>query len=77
MGNKIGRTTVVQSTLIAIRYNDYLRNFYLRLKAKKGSSNTIIATARKYLAIVYKTLKYDWTFENFNQFQLAKGCLKT
>lgn len=77
MGNKIGRTTVVQSTLIAIRYNDYLRNFYLRLKAKKGSGKAIIATARKYLAIVYKTLKYDWTFENFNQFQLVKGCLKT
>ena len=77
MGNKIGRTTVVQSTLIAIKYNDYLRNFYLRLKAKKGSGKAIIATARKYLSIVYKTLKYDWIFENFNQFKLAEGCLKT
>lgn len=77
MGNKIGRTTVVQSTLIAIRYNDYLRKFYLRLKAKKGAGKAIIATARKYLTIVYKTLKYDWTFENFNEFKLAKSYLKT
>ena len=73
MGNKIGRTTLVQSTLIAIRYNDYLRRFYLKLKSKKGSGKAIIATSRKYLSIIYKTLKYNLTFEDFNQFQLAKA----
>lgn len=73
MGNKIGRTTVVQSTLVAIRYNEYLRNFYLRLKAKKGSGKAIIATARKYLSIIYKTLKYNLVFEDFNHFKLAES----
>ena len=74
MGNSIGRTTLVQSTLVAIRYNDYLKNFYLRLKAKKDSGKAIVATARKYLIIIYKTLKYDLMFENFNEFQLVQNC---
>jgi transposase len=72
MGNKIGRTTLVQSTWVAIKYNAYLNNYYSRLKAKKGSGKAIIATARKYLDIIYKTLKYDWIFENFNEFKLAE-----
>jgi len=71
MGNKIARTALVQSTLIAIRYNHYLRNFYLKLKAKKGSGKAIIATARKLLTIIYRTLKYNWIFEDFSQFKLA------
>lgn len=71
MGNKIARTALVQSTLIAIKYNGYLKSFYLRLKAKKGSGKAIIATARKFLSIIYRTLKNDWVFEDFNRFKLA------
>lgn len=71
MGNKIARTAVVQSTLIAIRYNPYLRNFYEKLKAKKGSGKAIIATSRKLLTIIYRTLKYDWIFEDFTNFKIA------
>ena len=71
MGNKIARTALVQSTLITIRYNGYLRNFYERLKAKKGSGKAIIATARKLLAIIYRTLKYDLVFEDFNNYKIA------
>jgi transposase len=71
MGNKAARTALVQSTLIAIRYNPYLRNFYMKLKAKKGSGKAIIATARKLLTIIYRTLKYDWVFEDFRKYKLA------
>lgn len=67
-GSKLGRTTLVQCTLIAIRYSPYLRNFYLRLKAKKGSGKAIIATSRKLLGIIYQTLKNDWVFEDFPNF---------
>ena len=69
-GSKLGRTTLVQCTLIAIRYSPYLRNFYLRLKTKKGSGKAIIATARKLLGIIYQTLKNDWIFEDFPNFVL-------
>lgn len=70
MGNKLARTALVQSTLIAIRYNPYLRDFYMRLKAKKGSGKAIIATARKLLTIIYRTLKNNWIFEDFTNFKL-------
>ena len=52
-GNKIARTTLVQSTLVAIRYSPYLRSFYEKLKAKKGSGKAIIATSRKMLGIIF------------------------
>lgn len=71
-GTKLGRTTLVQCTLIAIRYSEYLRRFYDRIKARKGSGKAIIATARKLLGIIYNTLKNDWMFEDFGNFVLAK-----
>ncbi len=64
-GSKIGRTTLVQCTLIAIKYNSYLRRYYDRLKAKKGSGKAIIATSRKLLGIIYDTLKDDIIWEDF------------
>ena len=69
-GSKLGRTTLVQCTLVAIRYSPYLRNFYLRLKTKKGSGKAIIATARKLLGIIYQTLQNNWIFEDFPNFVL-------
>jgi hypothetical protein len=72
LGNKIARTALVQSTLIAIRYNSYLRKFYDTLKAKKGSGKAIVATSRKLLTIVYRTLKNDWIFEDFTTFKHVK-----
>jgi transposase len=71
-GTKLGRTTLVQCTLIAIRYSKYLRKFYDKLKAKKGSGKAIIATSKKMLSIIYKTLKYNWVFEDFENFVLAE-----
>lgn len=71
-GSKLGRTTLVQCTLIALRYSPYLRDFYLRLKHKKGSGKAIIATSRKLLGIIYQTLKNDWVFEDFPNFVLKE-----
>ena len=69
-GNKLGRTTLVQCTLIAIRYSGYLKAFYLKLKEKKGSGKAIIATAKKLLGIIFQTLKNKWIFEDFPNFIL-------
>lgn len=74
MGNKIARTALVQSALVAIRYSPYLRAFYDRIKIRRGSGKAIIATARKLLGIVYKTLKNNWVFEDFGKFKLAPQC---
>lgn len=70
MDNKLARTALVQSTFIAIRYNPYLRDFYMKLKSKKGGGKAIIATARKLLTIIYRTLKNNWVFKNFTNLKL-------
>jgi transposase len=70
-GSKLGRTTLVQCTLVSIRYSPYLRKFYDRIKQNRGSGKAIIATARKLLNIIYNTLKNDWVFEDFANFVIA------
>jgi transposase len=70
-GSKIGRTTLVQCTLVAKRYSPYLRGYYERIKRHRGSGKAIIATARKFLGIIYQTLKNNWIFEDFPNFVIA------
>lgn len=70
-GSKLGRTTLVQCTLVAKRYSPYLRRHYERIKRHRGSGKAIIATARKFLGIIYQTLKNNWIFEDFPSFVIA------
>lgn len=69
-GCKIGRTVLVQCALIAARYSPYLQTFYRRVAATRGTGKAIIALARKFLSVIYKTLKNNWIFEDFPQFVL-------
>ena len=75
-GNKLARTTLVQCTLIAIRYSDYLRTYYQKVKAHRGAGKAIVATARKLLTIVFNTLKNKWVFEDFAQFKIIGKTIK-
>lgn len=70
-GNKLLRTTLVQCTLIAIRYSGYLNACYRRIKDRRGAGKAIIATARKLLKIIFDTLKNRWVFEDFPNFKIA------
>jgi len=72
-GSKLGRTTLVQCTLVAKRYSPYLRKYYQRIKSHRGSGKAIIATARKFLGIIYNTLKNGWVFEDFPNFVIASS----
>ncbi len=72
-GSKLGRTALVQSALVAARYSPYLKSFYERVKAQRGAGKAIIALARKFLGIIYRTLKNKWVFEDFPNFVLAEG----
>jgi len=72
-GSKLGRATLIQCTLVAIRYSGFLRRFYEKLKAKKGSGKAIIATSRKLLGVIYNTLKNNWIFEDFPNYVIKKG----
>jgi transposase len=67
-GNTLGRTALVQCSLIAIRFSPYLRIFYDKIKTAKGSGKAIIATARKLLGIICHPLKNGWMSEDFPNF---------
>jgi len=71
-GTKLGRTTLVQCALIAQRYSPYLKSYYEKVKKRRGAGKAIIALARKFLGIIYRTLKYQWTFADFPNFVLAE-----
>jgi len=47
-------------TLAAIRFNPYLKNYYERLKARRGHGKAKIATARKYLTLIYADLQHPF-----------------
>ena len=72
-GSKLGRTALVQSALIAAKYSPYLQSFYQRVKTRRGAGKAIIALARKFLGIIYRTLKNKWVFEDFPSFTLAEA----
>jgi len=71
-GTKLGRTTLVQCALVAMRYSEYLQIFYRRIARKRGKGKAIIALAKKFLGVIYRTLKNDWIFEDFPNFVLAE-----
>lgn len=71
-GSKLARTVLVQCTLIAKRFSPYLKQYYERIKTRRGGSKAVIATARKFLGIIYRTLKDIWVFSDFPNFVLAE-----
>ena len=72
-GNKLGRTALVQCALIAARYSPYLQTYYRRMAAARGTGKAVIALARKFLGVIYRSLKNNWVFEGFPRFVLANG----
>jgi hypothetical protein len=63
----------VQCALIAARYSPYLQTYYRRIAATRGTGKAIIALARKFLNIIYRTLKNNWVFEDFPNFKLVEA----
>lgn len=64
-GSKLDRLVLVLCTLMAKRFSPYLRQYYERVKGRRGSGKALIATARKFLGITYQTLKQGWVFADF------------
>ena len=73
--NKLVRTTLVQCTLIAIRYSGYLNSFYQHIKKRRDSGAAMIETKKKLLTIIYHTLKDCWVFDDFTQFKIKQNQL--
>ncbi|MBM3776306.1 MAG: transposase, partial [Acidobacteria bacterium] len=71
-GTKLGRTTLIQRALIAQRYSPYLKTYYEKMKSRRGTGKAIVALARKFLGIIYRTRKNNRVFEDFLNFVLAE-----
>jgi transposase len=64
-GSKLGRAVLVQCTWTAIRYSPRLKAYYTKLRSKKNAGKAIIATARKFLAVIFFTLQHQIIWDNF------------
>jgi len=70
---KYGETSMVVSIFTELfGQQSYLVNG-VRKATKKGSGKAIIATAHKFLGIIYRTLKNNWVFADFPNYVLAEG----
>jgi hypothetical protein len=49
----------------------YLRKFYQRIPRRRGGGKPSLDLARKFLGVIYHTLKNKWVFEDFPNFVLA------
>jgi transposase len=56
-GSRMLRWILIQCANVAIRHDEYLRSFYLRIKRRRGHNIAIVATARKMLVCIYYMLK--------------------
>lgn len=56
-GNKYIRWALVESAQVAIRHDEHLRRWYLKLSRKRGKTKAIVACARKLLVAIYHMLK--------------------
>src|SRR5580704_9244095 len=72
-GSKLGRTALVQCALVAKRYSPYLASYYEQIRSRRGTGRAIIALARKFLGIIYRTLKNHWVFQDFPNFVLEES----
>jgi ABC-type hemin transport system ATPase subunit len=61
----------VQCGLTAQRYSPYRKQFYQRIKQRRGGGKAKIALARKLAKIVHDTRKNNWVFEDSPSFTLA------
>jgi len=57
---------------VAAKYSPYLKRFYEQVKARRGAGKAIIALAKKFLGVIYRTLKNKWVFADFPNFVLAE-----
>ena len=62
-GNKFLRRNLVECARVAVRKDPHLREFYLKLKRKRGERKALIAVARKMVAYAYWMLKRNQTYE--------------
>lgn len=70
------RWILVQSALVAIKYDCRLRTFYMRIKNRKGHGKAIVATAKELLIIIWYMLTRNELYRNMNKQRYKKKLMK-
>ena len=65
-GNKFLRRNLVECARAAIRKDPHLKEFYLKLKHKRGERKALIAVARKMVSYAFWMLKRNQTYEELS-----------
>jgi transposase len=70
-GNKWLRRNMIECARGAIKKDPHLKEFYLKLRHKRGEKKALIAVARKLVSYAFWMLKRNLTYEELNPWQLA------
>ena len=62
-GNKFLRRNLIECARVAVRKDPHLREFYTKLRHKRGERKALIAVARKMVSYAYWMLKRNQTYE--------------
>jgi transposase len=62
-GNKFLTRNLVECARVSVRKDPHLREFYLKLRHKRGERKALIAVARKMVSYAYWMLKRNVTYE--------------
>ncbi len=66
IGNKWLRRNLVECARVAVRKDAHLREFYQRLRRKRGEKKALIGVARKLAAYAFWMLKRNQTYEELS-----------
>lgn len=64
-GNKYIRWAMVEAAQTAVRYDENLRRWYLKLSAKRGKNKATVACARKLLVAIYHMLQHNQAYKSY------------
>ncbi len=65
-GNRWLRRNMIECARAAVRNDQHLEEFYLKLKRKRGEKKALIAVARKMVTYAYWMLKRNLTYEELS-----------
>ena len=66
LGDRFLRRNMVECARVAVRKDPHLREFYLRVRQKRGDKKALIAVARKTVAYAWWMLKRKQTYEELS-----------
>ncbi len=68
-GDKFLRRNMIECARVAIRKDPHLKEFYVKLRHKRGERKALIAVARKMVSYAYWMLKRNQTYEELDPWE--------